>query len=263
MRRLTPVLLVIALAMTPVPLAADEGVPGRAELVAVVRDYRAALERVREFDEAAVERAARETEKRRELLARAIVSRRELEQSERVLAAAEAKFAETRGRIKEADYMLSEALAEPRPDTGFLPAPETPEPLPDQRPEPLPILVRYRGPDRWSLAEASKLQSFFARRFGRPLPVSAFGQTPLHDRLGFDHHEALDVAVPPDSPEGTALIQYLRDAGISFMAFRGFVRGEATGAHIHIGAASPILGHGGPRYGPPYSPNARSVPAKP
>src|SRR5712691_5449652 len=113
MRCLT--LFVIALAMTPAPLAADEGVPGRADLVAVVRDYRAALERVREFDEAAVERAAREAEKRRELLARAIVSRRELEESERVLAAAEAKLAETRGRIQEADHTLLEALAEPRP----------------------------------------------------------------------------------------------------------------------------------------------------
>jgi hypothetical protein len=231
MRRLTPALLVIALAMTPLPLAADERAPGRADLVAVVREYRAALERVREFDEAAVERAAREAEKRRELLAREIVSRRDLEQSERVLAAAEAKLAETRWRIRETDYTLSEALAEPRPDDRLLPAPE--------RPDPAPLLVQYHGPGRWSLAEAPKIQTFFARHFGRPLPVSAFGQTPLHDRLGFDHHEALDVAVPPDSPEGAALMQYLRAAGISFIAFRGAVPGEATGAHIHIGAASP------------------------
>ncbi len=231
MRRLTLALFVIALAMTPALLAADEGVPGRADRVAIVRDYRTALERVREFDEAAVERAARETEKRRELLARAIVSRRELEESERVLAAAEAKLAETRRRIQEADHTLLEALAEPRPDDRVLPAPE--------RSDPTPILVLYRGPGHWSLAEAPKVQSFFARRFGRPLPVSAFGQTPLHDRLGFDHHEALDVAVLPDSPEGTALMQYLRAAGVSFIAFRGAVPGEATGAHIHIGSASP------------------------
>jgi hypothetical protein len=31
---------------------------------------------------------------------------------------------------------------------------------------------------------------------------------------------------------------FLRGAGISFMAFRGAVRGEATGAHIHVGPAS-------------------------
>jgi len=100
------------------------------------------------------------------------------------------------------------------------------------------MLVRYRGAARWSLAEATKIQSFFARRFGRPLPVSAWGQTPLHDRLGFDHHDAVDVAVTPDSPEGAALMAYLRNAGYSFMAFRGKVAGEATGAHIHIGDAS-------------------------
>jgi len=31
-------------------------------------------------------------------------------------------------------------------------------------------------------------------RFGRSLLVSAFGQTALHDRKGFDHRNALDVA---------------------------------------------------------------------
>jgi hypothetical protein len=98
--------------------------------------------------------------------------------------------------------------------------------------------VHYRGPARWSLAEAPKVQGFFARRFGRPLPVSAFGQTPVHDRLGFDHRDAIDVAVTPDSPEGRALMAFLRSAGISFIAFRGALPGEATGAHIHIGAAS-------------------------
>ena len=232
MRRLGPALLAIALVTMPASLAADEAVPGRAELIALIRDYRAALESVLGFDEAAVERAARETEKRRELLARAIVSRRELQESERVLAAAEAKLAETRWRIREAEYTLSEALAaEARPADRPLPAPE--------RPDPTPVLVRNAGPGRWSLAETPKLQSFFAGRFGRLLPVSALGQTPLHDRLGFDHHDALDVAVPPDSPEGAALIQYLRAAEIPFMTFRGAVPGEATGAHIHVGAASP------------------------
>jgi hypothetical protein len=98
--------------------------------------------------------------------------------------------------------------------------------------------VHYRGPARWTLAEAPKVQDFFARRFGRALPVSAFGQTPVHDRLGFDHRQALDVAVTPDSLEGTTLMAFLRGAGISFMAFRGAVAGEATGAHIHIGQAS-------------------------
>jgi len=149
-----------------------------------------------------------------------------VEDSEQALAGARAKLAATRQEMVITDHSLVEALVNDRP----APAPS--------RQETTPTLVRYRGAARWSLAEATKIQNFFARRFGRPLPVSAWGQTPLHDRLGFDHHEALDVAVAPDSPEGAALMAYLRSAGYSFMAFRGAVAGEATGAHIHIGEAS-------------------------
>jgi hypothetical protein len=69
--------------------------------------------------------------------------------------------------------------------------------------------------------------------------VSALGQTPAHDRLGFDHRNALDVAVHPDSPEGQALMTWLQAQGVSFLAFRGAITGEATGAHVHIGEPSP------------------------
>ncbi len=49
-------------------------------------------------------------------------------------------------------------------------------------------LIRYNGPAAWSLEpDTARLRRFLAARFGRPLPVSAFGQTPLHDRMGFDH----------------------------------------------------------------------------
>jgi hypothetical protein len=48
----------------------------------------------------------------------------------------------------------------------------------------------------------------------------------------------MDVAVQPDSPEGEALMAYLRSQGIPFIAFRHAVPGSATGAHIHIGRPS-------------------------
>ncbi|MGH9825308.1 MAG: hypothetical protein ACREDR_18920, partial [Blastocatellia bacterium] len=51
-------------------------------------------------------------------------------------------------------------------------------------------------------------------------------------------HDAMDVAVQPDSPRGEALMEYLRKAGIPFIAFRHAVPGSATGAHIHIGKPS-------------------------
>ena len=234
MRR--PVLLVLAVLLLAAPaLATDYRNSVRADLLAAIHAYRAALDRVAEFNVAAVSRAAADVEKRRELLSGGLIARRELEESERALEVAEAKLAGTRREMVVADHSLAEALIEdpPPPRRPGSPGLATPE-----RYVTTPFFVRYRGPARWTLAEAPKVQGFFARQFGRPLPVSAFGQTPLHDRLGFDHRDAIDVALPPDSPEGAALMSFLRGSGISFMAYRGAVRGEATGAHIHIGDAS-------------------------
>jgi hypothetical protein len=83
------------------------------------------------------------------------------------------------------------------------------------------------------------VRAFFATRFGRSAPISADGQTILHSRMGFDHSNAVDVAVSPDSAEGNALMSHLRAMGIPFIAFRRAVPGSATGAHIHVGIPSP------------------------
>lgn len=240
MRR--PALLLLAVLLLTAPaLATDYRSSTRADLIAAIHAYRAALDRLVEFHVAAVSRAAGEVEKRRELLPRGLVARRELEESERAFEMAEAKLAGTRREIVATDHSLAEALIEDPPPLNRPTPPGRPSPpdrLAPERYETTPFFVRYRGYARWTLTETPKVQGFFARQFGRPLPVSAFGQTPLHDRLGFDHRDAIDVALGPDSPEGTALMSFLRGSGISFMAYRGRVRGEATGAHIHIGDAS-------------------------
>jgi hypothetical protein len=103
-------------------------------------------------------------------------------------------------------------------------------------------LARFNGPGLWSLqADAPRLQQFFLARFGWSLPISAFGQTSLHSRMGFDHRNALDVAVHPDSPEGRAIMDYLRANGIPFIAAWGPIPGSASGAHIHVGQPSPRI----------------------
>jgi hypothetical protein len=233
MRRLVLLILALVAVLTSASFATDVRSQSRSDLIAAILAYRSALDRLWEFHVMAVKRASADVEKRRELLERGIISRRELEESERELEVAQGKLSSTRQEMVVADQSLAEAMIEPpvisRPTPG--------RPAPEQY-ELTPHFVHYRGSARWSLAEAPKLQSFFARRFGRPLPVSAYGQTPLHDRLGFDHRDAIDVAISPDSPEGSALMTFLRGAGISFMAYRGAVRGEATGAHIHVGPAS-------------------------
>jgi len=70
------------------------------------------------------------------------------------------------------------------------------------------------------------------------LPIGAFGQSALHDRWGYDHRNAMDVGVNPDSNEGQALLGYLRANGIPFTAFHFAVPGVATGPHIHVGLPS-------------------------
>ena len=183
--RLAFALLLIALLAAPAALTADEARRNRVKLVLAIRDYREALERVREQDEVTVLRIRREIERRRELMPRAGSPWRDLEERERALAAAEQKLEATRRQILEADHAIMEVLTTPRVAERRTPG--------DRR-DGATTLVRHRGHGRWSLADVGKIEDFFVRRFGRPLPVSAFGQTALHDRLGFDHQAALDVA---------------------------------------------------------------------
>ena len=95
------------------------------------------------------------------------------------------------------------------------------------------------GNGKWKLADAQKVQDFFFTRFKKSLPLTAFGQSDLHTRWGLDHRNGMDVGLHPDSNEGRALIEFLRNESIPFLAFRGPVPGVATGPHIHIGNRSP------------------------
>jgi hypothetical protein len=114
-------------------------------------------------------------------------------------------------------------------------------------PPPMPIVAPgvSAAEDEKDIVAASKgkmvgdIKPFFLSKFGRSLPVSAFGQTRLHSRLGFDHRNSIDVALSPDSAAGRALIAKLRGFGVPFITFRRAVPGVATGAHIHIGRPSP------------------------
>jgi hypothetical protein len=97
------------------------------------------------------------------------------------------------------------------------------------------------GSGKWRLADATKVEDFFLARFKRPLPLTAFGQSDLHTRWGWDHRNGMDVGLHPDSAEGRALIEFLRNESIPFLAFRGPIPGVATGPHIHIGNRSPRI----------------------
>lgn len=209
------------------PTLADRMRKARAELVAAANEYKASLEKLLALQNSDVKMASETVEKRKVLLEQSVISKRELEESQRELAAAQDKVNETKKQIGESDNLIAEARME-----------EQVEKLGSGIYQTSAALIRYNGPATWVLTDAGKVQSFFAMRFNHALPISAFGQTPVHDHLGFDHHNSMDVAVTPDSAEGQALMSYLRGLGIPFIAFRQAVRGSATGAHIHIGYPS-------------------------
>lgn len=82
------------------------------------------------------------------------------------------------------------------------------------------------------------LETVFQKHFDRTLPISADGQTAVHNSLGFDHHGRVDVALNPNEPAGIWLRHYLEAKRVPYYAFLRAVPGKATGAHIHIGPGS-------------------------
>ena len=209
------------------PTLVERVAKAKNEVVAAANDYKTSLQKLLVLQEDDVKKAAETVARRKELLAQAVISKKELEEGERALSAAQDKVKDTNKQIGEADNLIAEATAEEKlarlgPGAYVATA----------------ALIRYNGPTRWVLTDAAKVQSFFALRFNHALPISAYGQTAVHNELGFDHHNSIDVAVSPDSREGQTLMAYLRSAGIPFIAFRYAVRGSATGAHIHIGYPS-------------------------
>jgi hypothetical protein len=204
-----------------------------ADVLRTTRQYRAALERALPAHQAQVREAFLALDEHRHLHRAGALTAEYVEQAQRALAAAERELADTQAAIEEADRIILEASVQAR--LARL------APLPRGGYEDAATLVRFSGTSPWSLRQAPELGRRFAEAFGRALPISAFGQTKVHDRLGLDHREALDVAVHPDSAEGRWLMQYLRAAGLPFIGVRGEVPGSSTGAHVHVGLPSPRL----------------------
>jgi hypothetical protein len=107
------------------------------------------------------------------------------------------------------------------------------------------LAAGYSADGTFVYATYAKVETAFRERFGKPMPVSAMGETAVHRSMGFDHRGRVDVAINPDQPEGVWLVEYLTQNHIPYFAFRGPVKGKATGAHIHIGPMSTRLASGG------------------
>lgn len=206
------------------------------KLIAAAEQTKASNEALIKVQEAAIAADVVKLEELRKLVDDGLVARVELENAEALLAGLRANLETFKKNIADSEQMIAElrtaeqfAKAKPllasaglSPTRSFL----------------KPTILRYGGQGGWSLNGLTAVQSFFLSNFGRGLPVSALGQSATHNRLGFDHSNAVDVALHPDSVQGKALIGYLQSQGIPYLAFRSAVPGVATGPHIHIGSPS-------------------------
>jgi hypothetical protein len=204
-----------------------------ADVVRALTDYYAALERARPAYEADARAAADTLAERRAQHDAGMLDAAAVQAAERAAIEAHRALEEHLDALVEARHMAVEASVQQR--LAKL------RPLPPGRYEDggTTGLVRFAGTARWSVRDIGALREAFSRAFGRALPVSALGQSRVHDRLGLDHRNAVDVAVHPDSTEGRWLTAHLRDGGIPFIAVREAIAGSATGAHVHVGPASP------------------------
>ena len=200
--------------------------PGN-EVIRRTEEYISKLQELLELYEEGAKSAERAFEQHQKLYSGGLVSSRELEASRRALDDARTRIEDARSRMVASSILISEVrlsqeLEKNRQDEQAV----------------KDTVVFYAGKAAWKLADISRVEDFYVKRFGYPLPVSALGQTALHARMGFDHHDAADVALHPDSSEGLQLMEFLRACGFSFIAFREALQDSATGAHIHIGPPS-------------------------
>jgi hypothetical protein len=202
----------------------------RADAMAKMKESRDRNDQLLSLYEAEKKRLTDDFEKRRELYQQGLIASSEVIPVQQALMTVMRNILDVKRWIMEDDIAIAEINL--RDELLRLPA------LGRDGYSEVGALIRFNGGALWSLTEAPKIERFFSDTFGRALPVSAFGQSAVHDRLRFDHRDAMDVALHPDSHEGRALITYLRRSSIPFIAFRGTIPGSSTGAHIHIGKPS-------------------------
>jgi hypothetical protein len=206
----------------------------REDFIRATKEYRASLSQLLAIKENNARKIEESLTQSKSLYAEGLISRRALEEKERELSGAQAEALEVRQQLNTAETQIAGTLLEAEAEEQMAQAP----PVPKGTLVRTASYLRYNGPGAWSLSDAWKVQRFFQERFGRALPVSAFGQSGLHDRWRLDHRNAMDVPLNPASVEGQALMAFLRSSGIPFAAFSGAIPGTATGPHIHVGRPS-------------------------
>lgn len=206
----------------------------REEFIKATREYKTNLGKLLAIYERNVSRAEEKLAQSQRLYAEGLISKNQLADNEAAVAAAKDKVNEAQRQLANADTQIADTLVEAHAEAH----------MSKTRLRKGSLLrttsyIRYSGDGTWALSDAWKVQRFFLDSFKKQLPVGVFGQGAIHHRWRLDHHNAMDVSLHPDGPEGQLLMNYLRANGIPFLAFRAAIPGTATGPHIHIGRPSP------------------------
>jgi hypothetical protein len=103
-------------------------------------------------------------------------------------------------------------------------------------------MLKFEGSGHFRQRDFPAIAAEFEQQFHYPLPVTARGETHLHQAFGLDHRGKIDVGLNPEEPEGIWLRRLLEDRQIPYIAFRMAVPGAATAPHVHIGTGSSRIG---------------------
>ncbi len=216
----------------------DETAKPPTNLIDATNQYKAHSKELLSIQEGEITKADAKLDELRKLVEEGLVAKVELETAEQQLAGLREQLLATQKLITASESRVAEIQAQQQ-----LARAQATKPLVKLVSKSYPTLggstiIRSNGLTGWSLNSLGAVQSFFTSTFGRALPTSAIGQSATHDRLGYNHRNAVDVGLHPDSAEGRTLIGYLQGQGIPFLAFRAAIPGVATGPHIHIGSPS-------------------------
>lgn len=203
------------------------------EFISATKDYKASLGKLLATYERDITKAEAQLTQSQALFAQGLIAKTQLNQSESALAAAKDKVAETSRLISNADTQIAHTLLEAQAEKQMARTR-----LAKGGTIRTASYIRYAGAGSWLLTESWKVQRFFQDAFKKPLPIAVFGQGAIHDRWRLDHRNSMDISLHPDGPEGQVLLNFLRNNGIPFLAFRAAIPGTATGPHIHIGRPS-------------------------
>jgi len=236
MKFFTAFFFALIVAVTGVAQTSSKPASSSADLIAATEKSKAAAEEEIPAAEEAVKKATDSLKLIEQLVSEGLVAHVEVERAQEDLNRTESRVKELQKQVSDSMQVVADLK------NAELAQAEAPKIKHFTKPTLMAInssgsVIRATA-GNWSMTNLSAVQQFFASTFGRALPISTVGQSATHNRLGWDHRNAVDVGVHPDSKEGQALIEFLQSSNIPFLAFRAAIPGVATGPHIHIGSPS-------------------------